>query len=152
MSFGKRAPWTVNINSILHQQILYSTSLNVYWYIRKIIDHDPSVVPGKSGRKHCMGFCFKNSIWKCKDFLPQSELVRAPMKKTKVKNFKPYCSFSASITLKQTYFIIKLRYTILNKKVKSQKSMQHKNTKANNYSFFIYLFRYTSSVEKKCLL
>ena len=26
--------------------------------------------------------------------------------------------------------------------------MQHKNTKANNYSIFIYVFRYMSSVEK----
>ena len=31
---------------------------------------------------------------------------------------------------------------------KSQKTMQHKYTKANNYSIFIYLFRYMSSVEK----
>ena len=31
---------------------------------------------------------------------------------------------------------------------KSQKTMEQKNTKANNYSFFIYLFRYISSVEK----
>ena len=35
----------------------------------------------------------ENSIWKCKVFLPQSELVRAPMKKIKVKNFKPYFHF-----------------------------------------------------------
>ena len=31
---------------------------------------------------------------------------------------------------------------------KSQKTMQYKNTKANNYSSFIYLFRYMPSVEK----
>ena len=31
---------------------------------------------------------------------------------------------------------------------KSQKTKQHKHTKANNDSFFIYLFRYMSSVEK----
>ena len=39
---------------------------------------------------------------------------------------------------------------ILNKKVKeiSEKTMQHKDTKANNYLIFIYLFRYMSSVEE----
>ena len=38
---------------------------------------------------------------------------------------------------------------ILNKKLrKSQKTIEQKNTKANNYSIFIYLFRYVSSVEK----
>ena len=39
---------------------------------------------------------------------------------------------------------------ILNKKKirKSQKTMQHKNTKANNFSIFISLLRYLSSVEK----
>ena len=31
---------------------------------------------------------------------------------------------------------------------KSQKTMQHMNTKAINYSIFIYLFRYMSSVEE----
>ena len=39
-------------------------------------------------------------------------------------------------------------YTQQKKLRKSQKTMQHKNTKANNYSNFIYLFRYMSSVEK----
>ena len=39
-------------------------------------------------------------------------------------------------------------YTQQKKLRKSQKTMQHKNTKANNYSIFIYLFRYMSSVEK----
>ena len=43
---------------------------------------------------------------------------------------------------------IKVRtYTEQNKLRKSQKTMQQKNTKANNYSFFIYSFRYMSSVE-----
>ena len=39
---------------------------------------------------------------------------------------------------------------ILNKKKlrKSQETMQHEKTKANNNSIFIYLFRYMSSVEK----
>ena len=42
-----------------------------------------------------------------------------------------------------------LIYIYSTKKVKeSQKTMQHKNTKANNYSIFIYSFRYMSSVEK----
>ena len=43
---------------------------------------------------------------------------------------------------------------ILNKKKlrKSQKTMQHKNSKANNYSFFINLVRYMSSVEKNVYL
>ena len=39
-------------------------------------------------------------------------------------------------------------YTEQKKLRKFQKTMQHKNTKANNYSIFIYLFRYMSSVEK----
>ena len=39
-------------------------------------------------------------------------------------------------------------YTEQKKLRKSQKIMQHKNTKANNYSIVIYLFRYRSSVEK----
>ena len=38
-------------------------------------------------------------------------------------------------------------YTQQNKLRKSQKTMQHNNTKANNYSIFIYLFRYMRSVE-----
>ena len=33
-------------------------------------------------------------------------------------------------------------YTEQNKLRKFQKTMQHKNTKANNYSIFIYVFRY----------
>ena len=44
------------------------------------------------------------------------------------------------------------KYTEQKKLRKSQKSMQHKETIANNYSIFIYLFRYMSSVDKKCLL
>ena len=40
-------------------------------------------------------------------------------------------------------------YTEQKKLRKSQKTMQHKNNKANNYSIFIYLFRYMSSVEKR---
>ena len=40
------------------------------------------------------------------------------------------------------------KYTQQKKLRKSQKTMQHKFTKANNYSIFIYLFRYMSSVEK----
>ena len=39
-------------------------------------------------------------------------------------------------------------YTEQKKLRKSQKTMQHKNSKANNFSFFINLFRYMSSVEK----
>ena len=39
-------------------------------------------------------------------------------------------------------------YTQQKKLRKSQKTMQHKNTKSNNDSIFIYLFRYMSSVEK----
>ena len=39
-------------------------------------------------------------------------------------------------------------YTQQKKLRKSQKTMQHKNTKEKNYSIFIYLFRYMSSVEK----
>ena len=39
-------------------------------------------------------------------------------------------------------------YTQQKKLRKSQKTMQHKNTKANKYSIFIYLFRYMSSVGK----
>ena len=39
-------------------------------------------------------------------------------------------------------------YTQQKKLRNSQKTTRHKNTKANNYSFFIYLFRYMSSVEK----
>ena len=39
-------------------------------------------------------------------------------------------------------------YTQQKKLRKSQKTMQHKNTKANNYLIFICLFRYMSSVEK----
>ena len=39
-------------------------------------------------------------------------------------------------------------YTEQKKLRKSQKTMQHKDTKANNYLIFIYLFRYISSVEK----
>ena len=41
-----------------------------------------------------------------------------------------------------------MKYTQQKKLRKSQKTMQHKNTTANNYSNFIYLFRYMSSVEK----
>ena len=39
-------------------------------------------------------------------------------------------------------------YTEQKKLRKSQKSMQHKETIANNYLIFIYMFRYMSSVEK----
>ena len=39
-------------------------------------------------------------------------------------------------------------YTQQKKLRKSQKTMEQKNTKANNYSIFIYLFRCISSVEK----
>ena len=39
-------------------------------------------------------------------------------------------------------------YTEQKKLRKSQKTMQHKNTKANNYLIFIYLLRYMSSAEK----
>ena len=39
-------------------------------------------------------------------------------------------------------------YTQQKKLRKSQKTMQHKNTKANNYSIFIYLLKYMSSDEK----
>ena len=39
-------------------------------------------------------------------------------------------------------------YTEQKKLRKYLKTMQHTNTKANNYSFFIYLIRYMSSVEK----
>ena len=39
-------------------------------------------------------------------------------------------------------------YTQQKKLRKSHKTMQHKNAKANNYSIFIYLFRYMSLVEK----
>ena len=91
MSFGKRAPWTVNINSTLHQQILYSASLNVYPYMRKIMTLQ--WFPANLGENTAWDFVLRkeyngeNSIWKCKDFLPQSELVRAPMKKIKVNNF-----------------------------------------------------------------
>ena len=55
------------------------------------------------------------------------------------------------------HFQNKLRFFILagsktyteQKKVrKSQKTMQHKNIIANNYSFLMYLFRYMSLVEK----
>ena len=44
------------------------------------------------------------------------------------------------------------KYTQQKKLRKSQKTMQHKNTKVNNYSIFIYLFRYMSSVEKNIFL
>ena len=40
------------------------------------------------------------------------------------------------------------KYTEQKKLRKSQKTIQHKNIKAYNYSIFIYLFRYMSSVEK----
>ena len=39
-------------------------------------------------------------------------------------------------------------YTQQKKLRKSQKTMQHKNTKAKNYTIFIYLFRYMLSVYK----
>ena len=39
-------------------------------------------------------------------------------------------------------------YTEQKKLRKSQKTMKHKNTKADNCSIFIYLLRYMSSVEK----
>ena len=45
-------------------------------------------------------------------------------------------------------FFTFLLYTQQKKLRKSQKTMQHNNTKGNNYSIFIYLFRYMSSVEK----
>ena len=44
------------------------------------------------------------------------------------------------------------KYTEQKKLRKSQKSMQHKETIANNYSIFIYLFRYMSSVDKNVYL
>ena len=123
LSFGKRAPCTVNINSILHQQISYSASLNVYRYMREIINHYPSVVPRKLGENtawDCMGFCFKKGTqWgklylKMQGFPTTIWTGESPYEKIKVNNLKPYCSFSASITLKQTYFMIKRRYTTLN--------------------------------------
>ena len=40
------------------------------------------------------------------------------------------------------------KYTQQKKLRKSQKTIEHRNTKANHYSIFIYLFRYISSVEK----
>ena len=46
-----------------------------------------------------------------------------------------------------TYIYIYI-YTEQKKLRKSQKTMQHKDTKANNYLIFIYLFKYMSSVEK----
>ena len=44
------------------------------------------------------------------------------------------------------------KYTEQKKLRKSQKSMQHKETIANNYSILIYLFRYMSSVDKNVYL
>ena len=44
------------------------------------------------------------------------------------------------------------KYTEQKKLRKSQKSMQHKETIAKNYSIFIYLFRYMSSVDKNVYL
>ena len=41
-----------------------------------------------------------------------------------------------------------MKYTQQKKLRKSQKTMQHKNTRANKYSIFICLFRCMSSVEK----
>ena len=54
------------------------------------------------------------------------------------------------ITCFTIYFMLftLVLYTEQKKLRKSQKTMQHKDTKANNYLFFIYLFRYMSSVEK----
>ena len=54
-----------------------------------------------------------------------------------------YAAFACKIKLSKNnlYSTKKLR--------KSQKTIQHKNTKSNNYSVFIYLFRYMSSAEKK---
>ena len=43
-------------------------------------------------------------------------------------------------------------YTEQKKLRKSQKSMQHKETIANNYLIFIDLFRYMSSVDKNVYL
>ena len=53
-----------------------------------------------------------------------------------MNNFKKSVNFEAT------------KYTQQKKLRKSQKTMQLKNTKAYNYSIFIYLFRYMSSVEK----
>ena len=51
------------------------------------------------------------------------------------------------LTLNLSYWVPSI-YTQQKKLRKSQKTMQHKNTKENNYSIFIYMFRYMSSVEK----
>ena len=57
---------------------------------------------------------------------------------------------SADDIFRCIFFLVALRakYTEQKKLRKSQKTMQYKNTKANNYSIFIYVFRYMSSVEK----
>ena len=55
---------------------------------------------------------------------------------------------------KTSVLFIKLpqAYTEQKKLRKFQKSMQHKETIANNYSIFIYVFRYMSSVDKNVYL
>ena len=69
-----------------------------------------------------------------------------------------YCKWSRSVNEPSTYHgpfagtrrksVCMHKYTEQKKLRKSQKTMQHKNTKANNYSIFIYLLRYMSMVEK----
>ena len=56
--------------------------------------------------------------------------------------------FTASIGSVDSLYPSVYIYTQQKKLRKSQKTMQLKNTYANNYSIFFYLFRYMSSVEK----
>ena len=62
---------------------------------------------------------------------------------------KAQINVSHTFTLHYTKAIYGLfKYTEQKKLGKSQKTIQHKDTKANNYLIFINLFRYMSSVEK----
>ena len=61
--------------------------------------------------------------------------------------YSPFNSYGHVETVSNANLMFS-KYTQLKKLRKSQKTMQHKNTQANNYSIFIFLFRYMSSVEK----
>ena len=72
-------------------------------------------------------------LFTMKVYMPTVQFAEVPNKSSLSNNC---CAFAIMFI----YSTKKLR--------KSQKTIQLKKTKANNYSIFIYLFRYMSSVEK----
>ena len=86
-----------------------------------------------------------------KEFFSKVDFEKNQLTKKSMKNF-PACKelklASTVLPAKSDSDIMFCLYTEQKKLRKSQKSMQHQETIANNYSIFIYLFTYMSSVDK----